>query len=65
MIKILCDASLTSGLGHLRRCQKLQNLLAALNFKTRLFAPHSLADKPLNWLENSPLGASDYVIVDS
>ncbi|WP_104685320.1 hypothetical protein [Helicobacter bizzozeronii] len=65
MIKILCDASLTSGLGHLRRCQKLQSLLASLNFKTCLFAPHPLADEPLNWLENSPLGARDYVIVDS
>ncbi len=65
MIKILCDASLTSGLGHLRRCQKLQNLLAALNFKTCLFAPHPLADEPLNWLENSPLKAGDGVIIDS
>ncbi|WP_104706780.1 hypothetical protein [Helicobacter bizzozeronii] len=65
MIKILCDASLTSGLGHLRRCQKLQNLLASLNLKTCLFAPHPLADKPLNWLENSPLKAGDGVIIDS
>ncbi|TSA81419.1 hypothetical protein [Helicobacter mehlei] len=65
MIKILCDASLTSGLGHLRRCQKLQNLLASLDLKTYLFAPHPLADEPLNWLKTSPLNVGDCVIIDS
>lgn len=64
-IKIFCDASIKTGLGHLRRAQKLQVLLASMGFQARLFAPHPLADVSTEWLEESPLEWGDRVVVDS
>ncbi|WP_221272511.1 hypothetical protein [Helicobacter gastrofelis] len=62
-IHLFADASPQSGLGHLRRMQKLKVLLAPLA-KVRLFAPHPLADEPISWLNQKILGA-DLCVVDS
>ncbi|WP_233710459.1 hypothetical protein [Helicobacter salomonis] len=64
-LKILADASPSAGLGHLRRAQKLQKHLAHLNLEACVIAPHSLADRPLDWLHSDVIEQGDVLIVDS
>ncbi|WP_104625335.1 hypothetical protein [Helicobacter felis] len=65
MIILLADASLQSGLGHLRRAQKLQKHLTRIGLESRLIAPHPLADININWLRDFRVSKSDRLIVDS
>ncbi|WP_163532624.1 hypothetical protein [Helicobacter suis] len=59
-ISIFCDASPQSGLGHLKRMQKLKALLETMGAQITLFAIHSLAD--IHWRRAS---TNDVVIIDS
>ncbi|WP_104749183.1 hypothetical protein [Helicobacter cynogastricus] len=65
MITLLVDASLQSGLGHLRRAQKLQKHLIRIGLESRLIAPHPLADINMDWLRDFRVSKSDRLIVDS
>ncbi|CRF47425.1 hypothetical protein HHE02_07140 [Helicobacter heilmannii] len=62
-IHLFADAHPQSGLGHLRRMQKLKALLDPIA-KVHLFAPHPLADRPTEWLNANIPGAS-LTIIDS
>ncbi|WP_281769305.1 hypothetical protein [Helicobacter ailurogastricus] len=62
-IHLFADAHPQGGLGHLRRMQKLKALLKPLA-QVRLFAPHPLADEPLEWLNAKILGGH-LCVVDS
>ncbi|WP_163564711.1 hypothetical protein [Helicobacter suis] len=60
-INIFCDATPQSGLGHLKRMQKLKALLETMGAQTTLFASHS-TNLPLDWHKASH---AKVVIVDS
>ncbi|BEG56549.1 hypothetical protein NHP21005_02370 [Helicobacter sp. NHP21005] len=62
-IHLFADAHPQSGLGHLRRMQKLKALLEPMA-QVRLFAPHPLADIPIEWLKSKISGAH-LTIIDS
>ncbi|WP_163555676.1 hypothetical protein [Helicobacter suis] len=59
-ISIFYDASPQSGLGHLKRMQKLKALLETMGAQTTLFAIHSLAN--IHWRRAS---TNNVVIIDS
>ncbi|WP_121020647.1 hypothetical protein [Helicobacter vulpis] len=65
VVKILADATPTSGLGHLRRALKLQNHLANLHIEAQVLAPHPLANQALDWLQALKITTHDFLIVDS
>ncbi|WP_120946330.1 hypothetical protein [Helicobacter labacensis] len=64
-IKILADATPQSGLGHLRRAQKLKGHLANLGFSAQVLAPHPLADQNLDWLRALEIAPHDVLFIDS
>ncbi|WP_281746617.1 hypothetical protein [Helicobacter suis] len=61
-ISIFCDATPQSGLGHLKRMQKLKALLETMGAQTTLFASHS-TDLPPDWHKASI--HAKVVIIDS
>ncbi|MFC3848323.1 hypothetical protein ACFOPX_07330 [Helicobacter baculiformis] len=65
MLKILADATPTSGLGHLRRAQKLKQHLKHIGLNACVIAPHELADISIDWLKDDTLNYHADLIVDS
>ncbi|MFP6138674.1 CMP-N-acetylneuraminic acid synthetase [Helicobacter pylori] len=60
-VKILCDAFVTSGLGHVRRCEKILSFIEKLGVKVRLYL-HKQNDISA-FLEG--VGNDDFLIADS
>ncbi|OPG43589.1 CMP-N-acetylneuraminic acid synthetase [Helicobacter pylori] len=60
-VKILCDCFLTSGLGHVRRCEKILSFIEKLGVKADLYS-HKQNDIGA-FLEG--VGGSDFLIADS
>ncbi|MGL2862092.1 CMP-N-acetylneuraminic acid synthetase [Helicobacter pylori] len=60
-VKILCDAFVTSGLGHVRRCEKILSFIEKLGVEASLY-PHKQNDISA-FLEG--VGGNDFLIADS
>ncbi|WRA75893.1 CMP-N-acetylneuraminic acid synthetase [Helicobacter pylori] len=60
-VKILCDYFLTSGLGHVRRCEKILSFIEKLGVKARLYLCKQ--NDISAFLES--VGGSDFLIADS
>ncbi len=60
-VKILCDSFVTSGLGHVRRCEKILSFIEKLGVKASLY-PHK-QDNISTFLEG--VGGNDFLIADS
>ncbi len=60
-VKILCDAFVTSGLGHVRRCEKILSFIEKLGVKASLYLHKQ--DNINAFLEG--VGGNDFLITDS
>ncbi|MGL2850190.1 CMP-N-acetylneuraminic acid synthetase [Helicobacter pylori] len=60
-VKILCDCFLTSGLGHVRRCEKILSFIEKLGVKASLYLHKQ--DNINAFLEG--VGGNDFLIADS
>ncbi|WQS59474.1 CMP-N-acetylneuraminic acid synthetase [Helicobacter pylori] len=60
-VKILCDAFVTSGLGHVRRCEKILSFIEKLGVKASLYLHKQ--DNINAFLEG--VGGNDFLIADS
>ncbi|MGL2390719.1 CMP-N-acetylneuraminic acid synthetase [Helicobacter pylori] len=60
-VKILCDCFLTSGLGHVRRCEKILSFIEKLGVKADLYLHKQ--DNMSTFLEG--VGGNDFLITDS
>ncbi|WP_240042171.1 CMP-N-acetylneuraminic acid synthetase [Helicobacter pylori] len=60
-VKILCDAFVTSGLGHVRRCEKILSFIEKLGVKASLYLHKQ--DNISAFLEG--VGGNDFLIADS
>ncbi|ERM21056.1 hypothetical protein [Helicobacter pylori] len=60
-VKILCDAFVTSGLGHVRRCEKILSFIEKLGVEASLYLHKQ--DNISAFLEG--VGGSDFLITDS
>ncbi|GAA8373982.1 hypothetical protein HpDR4_23950 [Helicobacter pylori] len=60
-VKILCDAFLTSGLGHVRRCEKILSFIEKLGVEASLYLHKQ--DNISTFLEG--VGNDDFLITDS
>ncbi|MGN8375638.1 CMP-N-acetylneuraminic acid synthetase [Helicobacter pylori] len=60
-VKILCDSFVTSGLGHVRRCEKILSFIEKLGVEASLY-PHK-QDNISTFLEG--VGGNDFLIADS
>ncbi len=60
-VKILCDAFLTSGLGHVRRCEKILSFIEKLGIKADLYLHKQ--NNISTFLEG--VGNNDFLIADS
>ncbi|WP_276206520.1 CMP-N-acetylneuraminic acid synthetase [Helicobacter pylori] len=60
-VKILCDAFVTSGLGHVRRCEKILSFIEKLGVKASLYLHKQ--DNISAFLES--VGGNDFLIADS
>ncbi|WRA78686.1 CMP-N-acetylneuraminic acid synthetase [Helicobacter pylori] len=60
-VKILCDAFLTSGLGHVRRCEKILSFIEKLGVKADLYSHKQ--NNISAFLES--VGGNDFLIADS
>ncbi|WQR65559.1 CMP-N-acetylneuraminic acid synthetase [Helicobacter pylori] len=60
-VKILCDAFVTSGLGHVRRCEKILSFIEKLGVEASLYLHKQ--DNISTFLEG--VGSDDFLIADS
>ncbi|OPG66688.1 CMP-N-acetylneuraminic acid synthetase [Helicobacter pylori] len=60
-VKILCDSFVTSGLGHVRRCEKILSFIEKLGVKASLYSHKQ--DNINAFLEG--VGGNDFLIADS